>query len=282
MKVRNLILVGGVVYLLFVVAAMGGSEKPFELSVQQWVTQNPPTSEEMAGHVCVVEFWATWCPPCREQIPHIKKLAKKFEDRNVFFIGLSADQSISDVRAFVEKKEINYHIGMDNGLSDRLGVSAIPMAFVISHEGKILWSGHPGDARFEETLNSAVKAAPKPLLSGVDMGQFSHLRVKLCGGKNFAKAYTEVETHAQKADSPVRTLASGIITAINTKLSQKIESAKQVKTANPQAALPLYKEIVENFGGISLTKEAESVYQQLRQEVAMQLPNAMPELAKAG
>ncbi|HEY5138085.1 MAG TPA: TlpA disulfide reductase family protein, partial [Methylococcales bacterium] len=200
MKLRNLIVV--VVCLYSVISVFGGSGKSFELSVQQWVTQNPPTTEEMAGNVCVVEFWATWCPPCREQIPHMKKLAKKFEDRNVFFIGLSADQSVSDVRAFVAKKEINYHIGMDNGLSDRLGVSGIPTAFVVSHEGKILWSGHPGDARFEEVLQSAVKAAPKPILAGVEMGPFSHLRVKLCGGKNFAKAYTEVETHIQKTDSP--------------------------------------------------------------------------------
>jgi thiol-disulfide isomerase/thioredoxin len=277
-KVRNLILAGGVVCLYIAAFSACTSAASIELSAVQWVTQNPPTNEEMAGHVRVVEFWATWCPPCREQIPHLKSLAKKYEDRNVFFIGLSADQSIGEVRKFIEKKEINYHIGMDGGLSERLGVSAIPMAFVISHEGKILWSGHPGNARFEETLNSAVKAAPKPLLSGVEMGRLSHLRVKLCGGRDFAKAYTEVENYTHKVDSPDRMLASNILTAINARLSQKIESAKQVKTSNPQAALPMYKEIVDNFSGISLTKEIEQTYRQLRQEVAMR----MPATAKAG
>jgi thiol-disulfide isomerase/thioredoxin len=281
-KIKNLIVVGGIVCLYSVVSVLGGSSKPFELSVQQWVTQNPPTSEEMTGHVRVVEFWATWCPPCREQIPHMKKLAKRYEDKNVFFIGLSADQSISDVRKFIEKKEINYHIGMDNGLSDQLGVTAIPMAFVISHEGKILWNGHPGDARFLEVLQSAVKAAPQPMLAGVEMGRFSHLRVKLCGGKNFAKAYTEVETYTQKTDSPDQPVANTIINTINEKLTTKIVAAKQVKESDPQAALPLYKEIVENFGGIRLTKDIETAYQQLCRQVAMKLPAATPAIAKAG
>jgi thiol-disulfide isomerase/thioredoxin len=280
-KVRNLIVVGGIVCLQIAAVGICASAASVELSAVQWVTQNPPTSEELNGSVRVVEFWATWCPPCRDQIPHIKTLAKKYADRNVVFIGLSADQSIGDVRVFVEKKKINYHIGMDNGLSDRLGVSGIPMAFIISHEGKILWSGHPGDTRFEDVIDSAVRAAPRPMLAGVEMGPFSHLRIKLCGGKNFAGAYTEVERQASKVDSPDRIMASGIINAVNAKLSRKIEAAKQVKASNPQAALPIYKEIVENFGGINLTKEVEATYRQLRQGVAMQMP-VMPAQAKAG
>lgn len=277
---RNLILAGGIVYLQLAVFSACASAASIDLSAVQWVTQNPPGSEELNGNVQVVEFWATWCPPCREQIPHLKSLAKKYADRNVLFIGLSADQSISDVRAFVEKKKINYHIAIDNGIGDRLGVSGIPTAFIISHEGKIVWSGHPADARFEDALDSAVHAAPKPMLAGVEMGPFSHLRIKLCGGKNFAKAYTEVERHAHTADSPDRTVASGIINAVDAKLSRKIEAAKQIKASDPQAALPIYKEIVDNFGGISLTKEIEQTYQQLRQQVAMQMPAAAQ--AKAG
>jgi thiol-disulfide isomerase/thioredoxin len=161
-KVRNLIWAGEIVCLLAAAFAGAAQDKPFELSVKEWVTQNPPTSEDVSGRVCVVEFWATWCPPCREQIPHMKALVKKYEGRNVVFVGLSEDQSSKEVRKFVEKKKINYHIGMDNGLSDRLGgVNAIPTAFIISHEGKIVWRGNPADSRFEEHLESAVTAMVK-------------------------------------------------------------------------------------------------------------------------
>jgi thiol-disulfide isomerase/thioredoxin len=280
-KVRNLILAGGIVYLQIAVFAACASAASIDLSAIQWVTRNPPGSEELNGNVCVVEFWATWCPPCRDQIPHIKTLAKKYADRNVVFIGLSADQSIGDVRAFVEKKKINYHIGMDSGIGERLGVSGIPMAFIINHEGKIVWSGHPANSRFEDAIDSAVRAAPMPILAGVEMGPFSHLRIKLCGGKNFAKAYTEVETTAQKTNSPDRIVASTIIRTVNEKLRKKIAAAKQVKASNPQAALPIYKEIVDNFGGIRLTKEIEQTYRQLRQEVAMRMLPASAQ-AKAG
>jgi thiol-disulfide isomerase/thioredoxin len=160
-KLNNLIWAGGIVCLFAAAFAGAAPDKAFELSVKDWVTQNPPTNDDINGRVCVVEFWATWCPPCRDQIPHLKSLAKKYEGRNVVIVGLSEDQSIKEVRKFVEKKKINYHIGMDYGLSDQLGVNGIPRAFVISHDGKILWSGHPGDSRFEESLESAVVAMTK-------------------------------------------------------------------------------------------------------------------------
>lgn len=248
---------------------MGGHTKSFEFSVGQWVTQNPPANEEIAGHVCVVEFWATWCPPCREQIPHMKNLAKRFQDRNVVFIGLSEDQSVPEVRKFVEKKGINYNIGMDNGLSDRLGVNAIPAAFVISHDGRILWGGNPADSRFEEALESAVHAAPKPLLSGVDLGRFSNLRIKLCGGKNFVKAYSEVESSAKICKCVDKNCDCKIFAAINGKLQEKITAAQQMQEKNPQMALVMYKEIIDNYGGISLTKEIESAYSELQKKTAM-------------
>ncbi|MDO8302105.1 MAG: TlpA disulfide reductase family protein [Sedimentisphaerales bacterium] len=271
MKLYNLILVGGVVCLQIAAVAVGAPAAGIELSTTQWVTQNPPSSEELNGNVYVVEFWATWCPPCRDQIPHMKSLAKKYEDRNVVFIGLSADQSVDEVRAFVEKKKINYHIGMDKGLGDKLGVRGIPTAMIVGHDGRILWNGHPADARFEEMLSSAVKAAPKPMLAGVDLGRFAYLRIKLCGGKSFAKAYTEVDAYTQKADSPDQTVANTIITTINGKIRQKIDAAEQIRTSNPQAAMLMYKQIIDSYGGIRLTKEIEPHYIELKQKLAKQI-----------
>jgi Thiol-disulfide isomerase and thioredoxins len=258
--------------------AVGASSKADDISAVQWVTQNPPTGEDLVSSVHVIEFWATWCGPCIKQVPHIKSLTKEYEGRNVIFIGLSVDQSIDAVRKFVKKNNINYHIGMDNGLTDNLGVSGVPRAFIISHEGKILWSGNPGDKGFEYALKSAVNAAPEAMLADVNLGQFSHLRIKLCGGKNFAKAYSELEDRAKNGNSSEKICAGNVLQVVNTKIREKIEAVQRVRDKDPKAALLMYKEIMDNYGGINLTTEIESMYQQLQKQIATNTPT----VAKAG
>ncbi|MEN6309679.1 MAG: TlpA disulfide reductase family protein [Anaerohalosphaeraceae bacterium] len=272
MKLGNFVLAGAIFCLSGMVTASSDSGKKVDLSAVQWVTQNSPTGDELNSCVRVVEFWATWCWPCRSQISHFKSLAKKYEDRNVIFIGLSKDQSAGTVSEFVAKKEINYHVGMDSGIGDSWGVVSIPTAFVISHEGKFLWCGNPRDAQFEATIKQAVAAAPKPLLAGVDLGRFSHLRIKLCGGKHFTEAYTALEGYAKDCGCAEKLCACKVLASVNAKLREKITAAQTIRHKDPQTALTRYKEIVDKFGGISLTRESELIYVQLLQEIGGQMP----------
>jgi len=272
MKRGNLVPAVVIICLSGMVTAGGDSQKTVDLSAVQWVTQNPPASDELNSCVRVVEFWATWCWPCRTQISHFKSLAKKYEDRNVIFIGLSKDRSADTVSEFVAKKEINYHVGMDNGIGDSWGVQSIPMAFVISHEGKFLWCGNPRDAKCEAVIKQAVAAAPKPLLEGVDLGRFSHLRIKLCGGKQFAEAYSTLEGHAKDCGCTEKLCACKVLASVNTKLREKITAAQAIRHTNPKTALARYKDIVDKFGGIRLTRECELIYAQLQQELGGQIP----------
>jgi len=275
----------GVFVCLFSVGVLSGAPtKAIDFSEVNWVTQNPPTCEDFASSVHVIEFWATWCKPCIKQMPHMMTLAKEYESHNVIFTGISVDRSIKDVRKFVEKKKINYHIAMDNGLSDTLGVDGIPRAFIISHEAKILWSGNPSDAKFEGTLKSAVNAAPKAMLAGVDLGQFSHLRIKLCGGRNFAKAYLELEDRVKNGDSSEKIFAGKILDLINTKLSEKIAAAQLIQIEDPKAALQIYKEIIDNYSGINLTIKVEPVYLELQKKtkITAHMPEIIPAEAKNG
>ena len=282
MKLVKFILVGSIFCLYGIGSAAGVPSKAVDISDVKWVTQNPPSSEDLATSVHVIEFWATWCGPCVKQLPHINSLAKEYEGRNVIFIGLSVDRSFNDVCKFVKKKNFNYNIGMDNGLSDSLNVDAVPRAFVFSHEGKLLWSGNPDNAQFEDTLKSAVKAAPEAMLVGVDLGKFSHLRIKLCGGKNFTKAYSELEAHSKNDGDSERNFASSILEVINNKLREKIAAAQRKQNEDPKAALQMYKEIIDNYGGIKLTAEVESMYYQLQKEIAARMPEISPAEVKAG
>jgi thiol-disulfide isomerase/thioredoxin len=134
---------------------IGAAAPPIQLN--EWITSRPP---DLTGRVYVLEFWATWCPPCVQSIPHMIELSNKYKDKDVPFIGISVDRSSEPVIKMVKDKGMNYHIGMDNGLSDKYSVRGVPSAFIIDRSGKVAWKGHPMEPDFETNLVKVLNAPP--------------------------------------------------------------------------------------------------------------------------
>jgi peroxiredoxin len=96
---------------------------------------------EFDGRVVVVNFWATWCPPCREEIPDFVKLQEKYAARDVQFIGVAMDR-IEDVREFLKHTPVNYLVlvGDETGTITRQygnEMVALPYTVVIDRGGRI-------------------------------------------------------------------------------------------------------------------------------------------------
>ena len=93
------------------------------------------------GEVLLINFWATWCGPCRMEIPHLIALQKRFSPRGFRVVGLSVDQGGMDlVRPFVEQAGINYpvFIAPEGAKQAFGGVEAIPASFLIDKSGKVV------------------------------------------------------------------------------------------------------------------------------------------------
>lgn len=91
------------------------------------------TNKDLSGKVTLVNFWATWCPPCREEIPDLIKLQERYKD-NLVIIGISSDEGSSDVVAeFVAEHRINYPIVMETPELTKAfpGIFALPTTFVV-------------------------------------------------------------------------------------------------------------------------------------------------------
>jgi len=113
------------------------------------------------GKVVLLDFWATWCLPCREETPHFVELQQKYGDRGLQIIGVSMDDSPDPVRPFYQQFHINYPVVMgtaDVG-SAYGGVLGLPIAFVIDPDGRIS-SKHMGvtdAAVFEKDITSLLQ-----------------------------------------------------------------------------------------------------------------------------
>lgn len=98
------------------------------------------TSDELKGKVVVVDFWATWCPPCRVEIPGYIALQEKYGKDGLAIVGVSLDQGGAEVvKPFADKNRINYTMLMaDEAVVSAFGgVEAIPTTFLIDRSGQV-------------------------------------------------------------------------------------------------------------------------------------------------
>lgn len=128
-------------------------DKAPAIAVANWVKGEPLTGFEK-DKVYVVEFWATWCQPCRVSIPHLSSLQEEYKDKGVTIIGVTSKDprnSLDQVNAMVKDfgDKMNYHVAFDDGrkTNDAYMKAAkqngIPTAFIVDREGKLAWIGHP-------------------------------------------------------------------------------------------------------------------------------------------
>ncbi|MFO0973077.1 MAG: redoxin family protein [Phycisphaerae bacterium] len=125
------------------------------LHITQWIKGGPIDVHADKDAVYVVEFWATWCGPCKLSIPHLTEIQQHFAKKKVFVIGISSE-SEETVRNFLKSwdKKMDYAVAVERGGASRdymvaAGIRGIPHAFIVK-SGKVVWNGHPME--IDETL----------------------------------------------------------------------------------------------------------------------------------
>lgn len=156
------IFLAAMMLVLFVSAANGDTlDKMPEFSLPSALDGKEVRSEDFTGKVVLVTFFATWCPPCRQEIPTLIRLQDDYGARGFSVIGLSVDEKgPKTVVKMIEKEKINYPVLMAKGktANDFGGVVGIPTSFLVNKQGMIVkrYPGYVPHAMLEEDIKAIL------------------------------------------------------------------------------------------------------------------------------
>ena len=243
-----------------------GTKAP-EITATDWLNTPPLTLAKLRGRIAVIEFWATWCPPCRKTIPHLIELHKKYAPKGVVICSLTNEPK-SKVEAFAREMGMTYPVGCGSTSGGAYGVRGIPHAFVLDTSGTIVWHGHPAGGDFEAAIQKALRQTPPTLMSEKDKAASEALLEKveaLIKKEQYATAVAMLgKLKGADEDPKIAERAA----RIRTQLSAAAEVA--LKEANKQIEAKQYYEASLALGrvmslgaGTPLADEATGRYKEL-------------------
>jgi thiol-disulfide isomerase/thioredoxin len=119
---------------------------------------------DLAGKIVVVDFWASWCSPCKKALPVLAELSKEYGPKGVVFVAVSLDEDKADMDAFLKKNPLPFTVVRDpkGKLAESLNIQGIPVSFVIAPDGKVAaaHNGFEGDktrAKYVAQLDQLLK-----------------------------------------------------------------------------------------------------------------------------
>jgi thiol-disulfide isomerase/thioredoxin len=120
--------------------------------------------DNLKGKVVMVDFWASWCDPCKESFPVMEDLHKRYGPRGLVIIAVNVDENRSDMQAFLKKNTATFTVLRDakQKLVEQTGIATLPSSFLIDREGKVRFthSGFRGGEtkkKYEQEIESLLK-----------------------------------------------------------------------------------------------------------------------------
>ena len=159
LKNIRILLLSGVFLVLPCSWIMAGNMPQFSLS--DVTTGETVESNAYNGKILLVNFWATWCPPCREELPSLKSLQEKYGDKGFSVLGVSIDKGGSKMVArFVRKIRLNYPVVLGNSSLGKEfgGFFGVPASFLIDRSGMVVksYAGYVSHEQLEEDIQKIL------------------------------------------------------------------------------------------------------------------------------
>lgn len=172
-RLRVLSLLPLAVYLL--VTSDAAAQEPAPSVKLQKLDATRFSLDALKGNVIVLDFWASWCVPCRTSFPFLDALQSKYESQGLKVVGLTLEEDGDAVAAFLDQVPVRFPIARDpsGGAGEAFRVVAMPTTFLLDREGRVVARFEGGDKRAHERLEKAVST----LLAGGVLPAGTDIRV---------------------------------------------------------------------------------------------------------
>ena len=147
-------------------------QRPPELQVKEWLnTEEGYRLSELRGKAVILDFWATWCPPCTRAMPHLQKLHEKYSQKGLVVIALTAETR-SKVEPFIRQNNYTFPVALDDSCktNQSYGIKSIPTTYLLGPTGRVVWQGNPLstkelDSAIERVMEDVEGFLPEKLLT---------------------------------------------------------------------------------------------------------------------
>jgi thiol-disulfide isomerase/thioredoxin len=127
-----------------------------DLEGRKWTLAN------LKGKVAFINFWATWCGPCREELPYVQKLREQLKDRkDVIVLTLNTDEEIGKVEPFMKENKFTFPVLLGQAYADSQGINSIPRNWIVSLDGKLMFEGIGFGSEGDEWMKKATQLIEK-------------------------------------------------------------------------------------------------------------------------
>ncbi len=238
------------------------------------------TSEALRGRIVIIDFWATWCGPCVQSMPHMIKLNQEYASQGVQVLGVSLDSNRRSMESFIKQRNMPWPQyfdgkGWNNTMAKAWGVKGIPRIFILSPEGEVLWAGHPAnmDSAFQDALKNHPPSPPQEADNSPSMNE---LRDQVVTSLRRARAMldkadgeqllTLIGEVPEELLTDKRVLANArVLFAMLELKGETVEAIEAAKAANPEAAerFAALAEAVENEGPVAADPQRAAVHPRL-------------------
>jgi len=117
---------------------------------------------DLKGKVAFINFWATWCGPCKAELPYVQKLREQLKDRkDVVVLTLNTDEEVGKVEPFMKENKFNFPVLLGQAYADSQGINSIPRNWVVSLDGKVMFEGIGFGNEGDEWMKKATQLIEK-------------------------------------------------------------------------------------------------------------------------
>lgn len=141
-------------------SAVGGDKQPAPDFTLEDAQGQAVTLSELRGQVVMINFWASWCGPCRQEMPLLEQIHQRYEPLGFKLLGVNVEENPADGQAFLAERPVSFPVlyDPDNGLSKLYDVVAMPSTVLIDRQGNIRYLHHGYKPGYENDYQDQIRA----------------------------------------------------------------------------------------------------------------------------